>query len=335
MYKIFSPFIRGVIFFTNSFSTNLPIMSKELYLYSPIYNFVAQDLISAMEDTNEDIVMRVNSPGGDVFAGWGIAAKMIEHTGKITIKVDGAAMSMGAALLVFADKVEALDVSTIMLHRASMYISKPEDQVFLDKVNAGLRAKLETKIDGKKLKELKGVSIKNLFEDETRLDLFLSAKEAKQIGLVDKINVLTPNELTAFNNKMFAVAAEHTPENPLPTQKNNKMTLEKLKAEHPELYNQIFALGVAQEKDRVEACLVFNEIDPVAVKAAIEGGKPLTQKQMSEFSLKALSGKTLASVQADSAKPLTTAEVEGKEKTDKEKQLSDFEAIAKKDLGVK
>lgn len=309
-------------------------MQKEIYLYSPIYDFVAENIISQMEECgNEDMVMRMNTPGGSVLAGWGIIAKMQECKGKCKIKVDGAAMSMGAYMLPFADTVECLDVSQIMLHRASMQCDTPEDKAFLDTVNSNLRTKLSAKIDGKKLKELKGVSIKDLFEKEEVIDLHLSAKEAKAIGLVDKINSVNPKELKAFNDKFYSVAAE---QKTIIEKINTKiiMTIEKLKAENPDVYAQVLALGIAQEKDRVEACLAFNEIDPVGVKAAIESGKNLSQKQMSEFSLKAMSVKTLEAVKKDSPGAITTDEVTA-EKTEKENAIAAFEKSLNAKLKLK
>lgn len=300
-------------------------MKKELYLYSPIYDFSAEQLIAAMEENNgDDIVIRLNTPGGSVFAGWGIVAKMLERGGKTTIKVDGCAMSMGALLLPFADTVEALDVTVIMLHRAHMYVSTPEDQAFLDKVNKTLRSKLEAKINVEKLKEITGTSIDDLFTAKDRIDLFLTAKQAKQIGLVDKINSVDPKELSAFHSKMFAVAAEHTPIKET-TIKNNTMTIEKLKAEHPALFAEVVAIGVAQEKDRVEACLTFIEIDAVGVKAAIESGKPLSQKQIADFALKGISATTLKKVEGESTKEIKTEEVK-EAKTEAQKKIDAFEA---------
>ncbi len=311
-------------------------MPKELYLYSPIYDFVAQDLIAAMEDNSgEDIVVRVNSPGGSVLSGWGIIAKMTERKNKTTIKVDGSAMSMAAMALLFADNVEALDVSTIMLHRASMYVSSPKDQEFLDKVNKDLRSKMESKIDGEKLKELKGVSIKDLFDSEEKIDLHLTAKEAKQIGLVDKINKLDPKEASAYSNYLFSVAASAAGS----VQKNKNhttMNVEKLKIEHPEVYAQVIQLGIDQERDRVGACLAFIDVDPVGVKAAIDSGKPLTLTQHAEFSRKAFSIDSLKKANAESAKHIQTTESSlGNELTPEARELADFEAKVKQQLSKK
>ena len=308
-------------------------MAKELYLYSPVYDFVAESLISQMEECKPmDVVMRINSPGGSVFAGWGIIAKMKEMIGGVDVKVDGIAASMAAYVCLFASKVECLDVSTFLFHRASGN-GTPEDQEFLDQVNGDLRSKLEAKIDGKKLKELKGISIKDLFESEKVIDLVLTAKEAKAIGLVDKINKVNPGEINAFNERMYAIAASAEPiVKPQPI--NKTMNIEKLKAEYPDVYAQVFALGVASEKDRVEACLVFNELDPKGVKEAIESGKPLTAKQTAEFGLKALSGAALNKIKEGAPAAVSTEETEA-EKTEKQKTLTAFEAKVKASLNIK
>ncbi len=297
-------------------------MAKELYLYSSIYDFIAQDLIAQMEEfKSDDIIIRSCSPGGSVFAGWGIIAKMTEHEGSLKIKCDGMVASMALFMLLFCDDVECLDVTSFVLHRADMYVGDPEDQAFLDGVNAKLKEKLTAKIDSNKLFELKGVTIKDIFSNEgNRLDVVLTASEAKQIGLINKIVKMTPAikaELKSLNEK-FNIAAKHTP---IPQQleiKNPiKMTKEKLKAEHPDVYVSILAEGISQEKDRVEACLVFNELDPAAVKLAIESGKPLSQKAMADFALKAMSVKRTGDIEKDSQGAVTTGEPKNAEETKK------------------
>lgn len=316
-------------------------MAKELYLYSPIYDFVAEELIAQMnEDLNEDITMRMNTPGGNVFAGWGLIAKMGERKGATTIKVDGAAMSMGAMMLAFADKVECLDVSTFMIHRADMQCDNEDDKLLLANVNASLRSKLESKINNKKLKELKGVSIKNLFEDTNRCDCYLTAKEAKAIGLVDKINMCNPKEIKALNDKMLAMSINNPTRTTQPLNTSKKMTIEELKANHPEAYNAIFALGVTEgktlEKDRIEACLEYIEVDPEGVKKIIAEGKNLSQKDMAAFGVKMMSKQALTAIKKDAnGNVITTEEPSVVEKTQAEKDVEAYNKKLRSSLGLK
>lgn len=321
-------------------------MAKELYLYSPIYDFVAEDLISKMEDCNpNDVTLRINSPGGNVFAGWGIVGKMKEMQAedrKVNIKVDGMAASFAAYACLFADDVQALDTSTLMLHRAGFPNNNQkvsaEDQDMLDKMNGDLRSKLEAKIDGKKLKELKGVSIKDMFEAEDRIEVNLTAQEAKQIGLVNKINKINPTEIKAMYDRMYTIAANAETKIIKPS-KPNTMDLTKLKAENPSLYNEIFALGLAagieKEKDRIGACLEFLEVDAKGVKDAIASGKDLTQKQMAAFAVKGMSAEALKKLGKEAPAAIVTDEPDTIAKTEAEKKIAAFEAHAKKILKLK
>lgn len=297
-------------------------MPKEIYLYSPVYDFVAQDLISTMNENTEELTMRVNSPGGSVFANYGICAKMQEH-GNVNVKVDGAAMSSAANLLPYAKSVECLDVSTFLLHRADMYVESESDKAFLARINKDLRVKLLARVDAVIFKEVTGFSIDEMFDSEKRIDIMLDAKQAKKIGLVQKINKLTPSEVEAFNSKMlFNIAAYNDNKN---QQKQKTMTIDTLKAEHPALFAQVVALGVEKEKDRVEACLAFIDVDAKGAIEAINSGKDLSQKQMAEFAVKAMSKKSLTDLAAESNKGIATTEVTETEKDAKAKAIEAFE----------
>jgi len=314
-------------------------MKKELYLYSPIYDFVAESILAQInESMGENITMRCNTPGGSVFAMYGICAKIAEH-GDITIKVDGCAMSSGALLLPYAKTVECLDVSTFMLHRADMYCESEEDKAFLAKVNSDLKAKLTSRVNPKKFKEVTGFSINEMFDSEQRIDINLTAKQAKEIGLVQKINKLSPQEIEAFESKLYSVAAIATPIQAIKQdQIINKMDINKLKAEHPAIFAEAIALGATQERERIEAIMVFNDIDSEKVKAAIESGKPLTAKDINELTLKAASKMKITAIKKDSTGNLIVEEPVAKahdEKTEKEKEISAFEKEVRSKLGLK
>jgi len=86
------------------------------------------------------------------------------------------------------------------------------------------------------------------------------------------------------------------------------MTLEELKADHPELYKAIFEQGVVAEKDRCQAWIAFNDVDPKAVAEGIDKGENISQKAMAEFSRKALSNEALAKLEEGAAKDTKTEE---------------------------
>lgn len=320
-------------------------MAKELLLYSPIYDFTAELLISSIEEAKgNDVVIRMNTPGGSVYSGWGIIAKMQEHDSKIDIKVDGAAMSMGAVMLCFADTVEVLDVSRIMLHRADMYAPTPEDQKFLDGINKDIKAKLKSKIDNEKLKSLPSninkVGIDELFSSPDRIDLYITGKEAKQIGLANKVITLTPVEATAFYEKMQSLAAQDT-NIKIPVSNNKKtMTLQEFRAQHPAIYNEAFeaglSAGVTQERDRVGSLIAYVDVDPAGVAKHINDGTELTRTLAAELNRKAYSVDTLKALGSEAPEAAATATKEIEKPLEaKAKSIEDFKADVAKELGLK
>lgn len=305
-------------------------MAKELYLYSPIYDFVAEELVTALEaNSDQDITLRINSPGGQVLAGWGIIAKMGERSGQTIVKVDGGAMSMAAMICAFADRVECLDVSTFMLHRASGYVENDEDKAWLARINKDLRSRLESKIDSDKMKELTGYSVKDLFEGEKAIDLFMDAKTAKAVGLVDKINKVVPKEVMAFNNKFFKTAATGAAVELL---KPKTMTKEEFKAAHPAAYAEIFdagkIAGATEMKQIAEAWAHFAATDSKACAAGIKSGVAMTQLEMIELTQKSFSPKALAGAETDSAAALSTGQPEGGDKEKKEIEAKKASVLA-------
>ena len=305
--------------------------AKELYLYSPIYDFVAESLIAQMEENcDSDITLRMNCPGGSVLSGWGIIAKMQERKGvKTNIKVDGSAMSMACYSLLFATgAVECLDVSKFMFHPADMYVTDEAGQSFLDGMNKDLRKAMEAKMDTVEFKKITGYSIAEMFENKDCPDLFLSAKQAKSLGLVTKINKLNLDEAKAINERMFAVAEVKEPKE-IQIQKPNKMeikSLADLKANFPQFYAEAVKEGADAEFTRVNSFNVFRGVDAKAVDAAIKERKPFTTDFQSEMLLKAANPKALKAIEEEAVPPVVTEEA-GKPETPEAKAR--LEAIAK------
>jgi len=319
---------------------------KQILLYSAIYDFTAADFIERINEVeNEDITVRLNSPGGSVFAGWGMVSAIAEHKGKTTLKVDGNASSMAFFLSLFFDKVEALDVTSFMIHRATGYVENEEDQKLLNTINSILRSKLEQRIDSKLFKDVTGSSIKDIFEAEKRKDVWLTAKDAQKIGLVDKVTRLQPREIEAIRNNLvafseFSQGSENEIKSNLQgskvidlkgvTKTNNNlikknMTIAKFKEEHADIYAQILALGAENEKDRVQAWLAFSDIDIEEVTSGIKSDKLVSQKVIAEMSRKAISNLTIKELEAESPE-VVEKEKETEPKAQDTKELDNFKA---------
>ena len=72
------------------------------------------DAIDAIEA--DEIVVRINSPGGSVFAGAAIYHALKRHKATIITEVDGVAASMGSFIFMAGEKRRVSPVATIMVH---------------------------------------------------------------------------------------------------------------------------------------------------------------------------------------------------------------------------
>lgn len=64
----------------------------------------------------KDITVWIDSYGGDVFAGAGIYNALKEHKGKVTVKIDGKAMSIASVIAMAGDEILMSPVSVLMIH---------------------------------------------------------------------------------------------------------------------------------------------------------------------------------------------------------------------------
>ena len=82
-----------------------------------------------------------------------------------------------------------------------------------------------------------------------------------------------------------------------------------MKADHPELFAQVLALGVSQEQDRVESVMVFAHLDLDKSKEILASGNCLSEKDKAEFSLKAMQVNSLQTMVTESPEAVVTAPV--------------------------
>lgn len=243
---------------------------NEINLYGTLDNESASRLIENLGWMGENCIyaVRMYCPGGNVEASWGIPAKMQELKLKgcrSIAKVDGMAASMAGVLLCFFDEREALDVSNIMIHRASYGINDngtpviptPEQQLMLNKINNDLKAKLSAVIDSNKLKSLKGVSIDDLFDEKKeRINCWLTANEAMQVGLITKV-VTVDTSTSKYMAKAVATCYDPEIKNKVTAtaavNKFKKMTAEDLKQQDPECYEAIQKEAVNAYKAKAKA----------------------------------------------------------------------------------
>ncbi len=147
-------------------------------------SLVAQMLFLQSEDPKKDIHLYINSPGGSVTAGLAIYDTMQFISCDVATYCMGQAASMGAMLLTAgaAGKRFALPNASIMIHQPLAGMQGTAEEIMIhrnelrrvkDRLN-----KLQVLHTGKTLQEI---------EDNTDRDNFMSAEEALEFNLIDKV----------------------------------------------------------------------------------------------------------------------------------------------------
>lgn len=147
---------------------------------------VAQLLFLEAEDPEKDINIYINSPGGSVTAGMAIYDTMRYVRPDICTICVGMAASMGAVLLTAGTKGKrfALPNAEIMIHQP---LGGAKGQASDIKIQADWMMNTKAKLN-RILSECTGKEIDRI-EVDTDRDNFMSAAEAAEYGLVDKVLV--------------------------------------------------------------------------------------------------------------------------------------------------
>ena len=147
---------------------------------------VAQLLFLESENPDKDIYFYINSPGGSVTAGMSIYDTMKFIKPDVQTLCLGQAASMGAFLLSAGTKGKrfALPNSRIMIHQP-LISGGLGGQASDIEIHARELLKLKEKLN-KILAEHTGKSIEEVARDTDR-DNFMSAQEAMEYGLIDKV----------------------------------------------------------------------------------------------------------------------------------------------------
>ncbi len=145
---------------------------------------VAQLLYLESEDPEKDIFLYINSPGGSVSAGMGIYDTMNLVRPDVSTICVGFAASMGAFLLSAGTKGKRVSLphSRIMIHQPSGGAQGQATDITIQaKEILYIKDRLNTL-----LADHTGQPLEKIQEDTER-DFFMSAEEATEYGLIDKV----------------------------------------------------------------------------------------------------------------------------------------------------
>ena len=170
----------------NQTATNLPIVVTKFDEESAT-EFVEELKLRNQPGDEEPIVITIDSYGGQIYALLSMVDAIAEVKKPVITHCLGKAMSCGAVLLSVGNIRYASPTSTVMIHEASSFAWGNVNDV---KVSSQESERLNTLLLGilaTRCKTKGGVAaFKKIFSNEKR-DIFLTAAEAKKLGIIDHI----------------------------------------------------------------------------------------------------------------------------------------------------
>ena len=137
-----------------------------------------------------DVIIFLNSPGGDCIAASQIYTMLMEYTGNVTIKIDGIAASAASVIAMAGTSVLMAPTSLMMIHNpmTSAFGSKVE----MEKAIEMLEEVKESIVNAYELRTgLSRARISHLMDSET----WMNAKRAIELGFAD--GMLMDEKVTA------------------------------------------------------------------------------------------------------------------------------------------
>ncbi|QCO07529.1 head maturation protease, ClpP-related [Azospirillum argentinense] len=158
-----------------------------IYLYDEIgyWGVTAKDFADDLKALGPvtALTVRINSGGGEFFAGLAIGNLLRTHAAKVTVKIDGLAGSIASVIAMAGDTVEMPSNAMMMVHNVSWWASGTAEDLretadVMDQMRKSLVAayRAKTGLDDAKLDEL-------LTDSGT----WMTAAEAKELGFCDVV----------------------------------------------------------------------------------------------------------------------------------------------------
>lgn len=229
-----------------------------------------------------EIVVRINSGGGDVFAANAIYTRLKDNAAKITVKIDGWAASAATIVAMAGDVIEIPGNGVFMVHDPSMGLLGYFNEADLVKLTDEIKVIKQSIVNGYALKTGKPADeIASIMAAETWYD----GKQAVEAGFCDKlmfedaettvengakivVNSVSldlnryPNMTISLLNRLTArtpggfsnTITQNTPKRSEESMDGIKdiKTVDGLKAEFPDLTKQIEDAAVDAERKRIQ-----------------------------------------------------------------------------------
>lgn len=221
--------------------------------------------------SGRDVAVWVDSWGGDTTAAAGIYNALKEHNGKVTVKIDGKAVSAASVIAMAGDVVQMSPVGVMMIHNPWTGVSGEAKD--LRQVADVLDVIKQTIVNAYQLKTGQSKNkIAKMMDDET----WMSAEDAKKLGFVDEILYQSTDSTSpaAQSSYMFShLAIQNSASasmrrfisNMKPKEEKKNMNLDELKNQSPDLVKQIQDEAITTERGRVAALDALDDVTNPAV----------------------------------------------------------------------
>lgn len=191
--------------------------AQELLIYDPIDSYFGISAsyvvrwLRALPEATDELVVRLNCPGGDVFEGIAIYNALHRHKARVVIEVDGVAASAASVIAMAGDEIRMAAGSMFMVHEAWGFTQGPAEDheknaELLRKINEDL-VSLYAARTGQVEKKLR-----SMMAEET----WLNTTEAKELGFADIVHSAKAPKAPESDSKIAASLYgryKHTPSN--------------------------------------------------------------------------------------------------------------------------
>lgn len=224
----------------------------------------------------ENITVRINSGGGDVFAADAIYTLLKDNSAKITVKIDGWAASAATIVAMAGDVIKIPKNGIMMIHNPSLALRDNYTAEDLEKMSDELKIVKQSIINAYVLKTGKSDDeISKLMDDET----WYLGEDAVENGFADEIlfdesanTVVENSSKILVNDVVMDCSSYHVPikllnaqaKNPgevnnkntevkrMPSSKNEIATVEDLKTAYPDLTSKLANEATESERNRIK-----------------------------------------------------------------------------------
>ena len=174
---------------------NLANSEAEIKLYGPIASghswfdngdeVTANDFIKDLESLGgKDLTVRINSPGGDVFAAHTIHNQLLAYKGNVTVIIDGLCASAATIVAVAGKKIIMPSNALFMIHNPAIGLDDYYGAEELNKVLNALKGVKDSIIAAyRKRCKVSDVEISQMMDAET----WMGAQECLDKGFIDEI----------------------------------------------------------------------------------------------------------------------------------------------------